>query len=106
MLAERRKRILAAMRNRTWLWACALSFGMLGCATMKVVDGQSVNESVWAEDSAAVQKQAGFDLGCPADQVALTLVESGGGRATNVGARCGEKQSRYVRVKSIWARQD
>ncbi len=94
------------MRNQPWFWVCALSLGLLACATMKVVDGQSVNESVWLEDSTTIQKQASFDLGCPLDQVALTVVEAGGGRATNVGARCGEKQSRYVRVKAVWARQD
>jgi hypothetical protein len=94
------------MRTHAWLWVCTLSLGVMGCATLKVVDGQKVNESVWLEDSATIQKQASLDLGCPADQVNLTLVEAGGGRATNVGARCGERKSRYVRVKTIWARQD
>lgn len=86
---------------------CLTAVVFSGCATMQLVDGQKLNADLWQEDSAIVQKQAGFDLGCPPEQVTLTLVDQGGGRATNVGARCGDKSSRYVRVKSgTWARQD
>lgn len=85
---------------------CALMILASGCATLQVVDGKKLNAELWQEDSAVVKKQAGFDLGCPAEAVELSVVDAGGGRATNLGARCGDKSSRYVRVESLWARQD
>jgi hypothetical protein len=89
---------------RHWAWALLL---VGSCAPTTIVNGFTLDEHDWKRNNAIVRQQAAFDLGCPEYQLILTVLDSAGVDASNVGVRGCDKRVRYLRTRTgEWVRQN
>ncbi|MDC0721400.1 hypothetical protein POL25_31120 [Nannocystis sp. bb15-2] len=72
------------------------------------VDGFTLNPDPWLQDRQAIAQRASFDLNCPAEKLALTVLAVGGNGmffddwATQVGVSGCEQRVVYIRTAQGW----
>ena len=86
---------------------------VVGCAATKIeVDGIRVQEALWREADAQLRRRAAFDLDCPPEEIALTLLHLAEGQPVEVGASGCDRRAVYSRanvggfVSGNWLRQE
>ena len=75
-----------------------------GCVATTQVDGHTLAADQWARDHQDIQRRAGFELHCPADQLKLTIlattphVQGSSEDASQVGVNACGHDGVYVRA--------
>lgn len=73
-----------------------------------VNNGFNLNPDPWLKDAQTITQRASFDLNCPADQIAVTVLAVGGNGmyfddwATQVGAAGCDQRAVYIRTPQGW----
>jgi hypothetical protein len=93
--------------------ACVVLILMSCAARTMNVNGFTLKADDWERDRWIIRQQAAFDLGCPKDELTLTVLNHDyyNATATNVGASGCDKRVRYIRVTTKssaeeWVRQN